>query len=869
MSALDGIRYKLTALRRALFDRAAWRAELDEELRFHMELDAMHHGPAAARARFGRPARARERVMDATGVQALDGLRQDVRFAWRTLRASPGFTLVAVLTLALGVGATTAIFSVVSAVLLRPLPYREAERIVTLAEVGVGSGKRGMTTSYPNFSDWQRGSHSFEAMALYNGWGPAFTGAGEPERVTGALVTAGMFDVLRVVPALGRPMVPADNAPGSPGVVVLSDGFWRRRLGADPLIVGKAITLNGRPQTVIGVLPAGFHGPNVLDADVWGNNSFDASDGRSARYLSAMARLAPGVTLERARAEMRTISARLRAQYPVENEGLEAAVTPLRDHEVGDAGRALLLLLGASALVLVVACANLSNLLIARGLARSHEFALRTALGAGRGRVVRQVLVESTLVAALGALGGGLLAALALRGALGLAPAVVRAQPVGLDVRVLAFTLLVLAAAGVLAGLVPALHAARTDPQATLKTGGRGTTGGSLRARDALAVTQLALALALVTCAGLLVKSLVRMQQVDPGIRAEGVLAMSMNLPASKYPREKLWPAYDALLARLAAVPGVRAATVTSTVPYGDNFDHVGVDVYGQPLRQGADKLDAERFIVSPGYFATLGIPLRAGRVFERTDDAAHERVAVVDEEFARRLAPNGSALGMRITYGDTAWCRVVGVVGHVRHAGLDAPAVGQMYVAVPQSPWRWIGLMVRGAPGVSPASLAPAVRATIRALDPDQPVFDVTSVPELLAKQTAPRRFVLVLLGAFAGTALLLAAVGLYGVMAYAVAQRRRELGVRVSLGATPALIRRLVVGRGLRLAALGGALGVAASLAGARLLSGALFGVRPADGAVLAGTVVALVAVAVAASYVPARRAARTDPAVVLRGD
>ncbi len=886
MSLLDAARYRLGTLGRALFRRAAFRRELDEEIAFHLELDAMqrrHAGAAPddasrdARRRFGRPERVRERVVDATGASALDALGQDARLAGRALRREPAFALVAVVTLALGIGATTAIFSVVEAVLLRPLPFPEGDRIVLVGEVGpkAAPGERAGTVSFPNFDDWRRGARSLEAMALFNEWSPSLTGAGEPARLRGALVTAGVFDALRVAPALGRPILPADNVPGAAPVAVLSDAFWRRRFGADPSVVGRALTTNGVPRTVVGVLPAGLRPPGALDAELWGNNYFDSTDTRGARYLSAIARLAPGATLEGARAELRAIAARLSAAYPENDAGWSAAVTPLREAVAGDARRPLLLLLGASGLVLLVACANLSNLLIARGLARGREFALRAALGAGRWRVLRQVLVESTALALCGAAAGLALAALGVRAALRLAPEAVRAQPVSVDPAVLGFALAVTVVTGVLAGLAPAWRAARADPQAALKGGGRGTTDGAgLRARDALAVTQLALALALLAGAGLLVKSLVRLQRVDPGVRAEGVLALSLNLPTAKYPRDALPRTVERLVAAASAVPGVRSAAVTSILPFAAGWDRVGVDVYGRPRGHengGAVMLEADRYIVTPAYFRTLGIPLRAGRLLAAADDGGGRSplVVLVDEVFARRLAPNGSPIGLRVSTGDGEWRTVVGVVGHVRHYGLEVPSGGQIYLPQAQVPWRWLGLVVRADPRVAPASLAPGLRAAVRALDPDQPVFGVTTLDAMLAELGAPRRFVLVLLGAFAGVALLLAGVGLYGVVAYGVARRARELGVRVTLGATPAAIRRAVVGRGVRLALAGAALGTLGALAGGRLLVGALFGVRPADPGVLAGVAALLVAAAALASWVPARRATRVDPAVVLRGE
>jgi putative ABC transport system permease protein len=890
MSRFPGIsRYVRLALLRS---RAA--EDVDAELAFHLEMktEALVRAglaPAAARAealrqfgdvdRFARDCRAltagRERAVRRR--ERLESVWQDVRVAARGLRRSPVYALVAVLTLALGIGGTTAVFSVVSAVLLRPLPYGDADRIVFLTEAPKTGGKEETSTSYPNFLDWQARSRSFESMTIFHGWAPALTGRGEPERVEGAMVTAGLFDVLRVAPVLGRPLLPSDNVPGAERVVVVSHGFWRRHLGGDPAAVGRAITLAGVPRTVVGVLPAGFRGPAELDVELWGNIYPDTGSGRTARYLRAMGRLRPTVTLEQARAELRAISAELERRYPEENDGMVAIATPLREQLVGDVRAQLHLLLAASGLVLLIACANLSNLGLARGVARSREFAVRAALGASRGRGVRQLLTESALLSIAGAGVGFALAAWMTRALIALTPDDMRLARDGgatLDWRVLGFALAATVVTALLSGAVPAVRATRVDLQAALKEGARGSDGtAGLRLRDAFAVVQLGLALALLIGSGLLVKSFARLNAVEPGIDPRGVFAASMNLPVAKYPGEgdKVPEFFAELAERAAALPGVRAAAVTSMVPFSGGIDRIAVDVGERPELRGIDLPEGDRYIVSPGYLATMGVALRAGRFVAESDRDDTQLVAVVDEVFARRIAPGGvarSAIGMHLGVpGRDTMATVVGVVGHVRHYGLDATSGGQIYVSHLQYPWRWMTVVART--DQDPLTLAPAIRRVVRGFDPELPVFGVTTMAALMADRTATRRAATTLAAAFAGVALLLAALGLYGVIAYGVTQRRREFGVRMALGATPANVRRLVVRHGIALAITGLVTGLATAAVGTRLLAGLLFGVTPDDPTVAAGVAALLLGVAVAASYLPARRASRWDPAALLRAE
>ncbi|MDQ3997213.1 MAG: ABC transporter permease, partial [Gemmatimonadota bacterium] len=677
------------------------------------------------------------------------------------------------------------------------------------------------------------------------------------------------FDVLRIARLLGRPILPSDNVRGAAPVVLLAHGFWQDRFVGRPDVVGEVIMLQGRPMVVVGVLPPGLRLPRELDGQLWGNFIPDTLDGRGARSKDVIARLAPGVTLEHARAEMRALAARLEKAYPDDNEGMTARIDPLRDLFVGSVRQPLLLLMSASVLVLLIACANLSALLVARGVARTREFAVRTALGAGAGRAVRQLLTENLLLAVLGGAAGLALAYAATRGLVALAPEAVREQPVGLDGRVLVFTTLVTLSAGILFGLVPAVRTPRVDLQAALKEGARGSRGVGTRLRAGLVIAQLALAVALLADAGLLFKSFAQLQQVEPGIRPESLLTFSLDLPRARYPERRQLGAFFARLeSELGSLPGVRAVALGSILPFQDNFDRISVEVEGAPPLKGGNLPEGDRYIVNPGYFGAMGIPRRAGRVFTDTDRYETPLVAVVDEVFARRTFPSGHAIGRRMRLpGRDSLATIVGVVGHVKHYGLDRESGGQIYMSHVQYPWRWMNLAVRTSG--DPGAFTRTAREVIGSIDPGLAVYRVATMDQLMSELSQGRRFVLVLIGVFSAVAIAMAAVGLYGVIAYSVTQRRQEIGIRVALGARLADVTKLVLRQGVVLTAAGVLLGLVAAMAGGKLVAGLLFGVSARDPEVFSAVASLLAVVALVASYAPARRAAAVDPVEVLRGE
>ncbi|HJU89470.1 MAG TPA: ABC transporter permease [Gemmatimonadaceae bacterium] len=862
-------------------------AEVDEELRFHVEMKIESliregHNRDSARAeaarqfgdinRFGEDCLVldRQREKEMRNAELFGSMLQDARHALRVLRQAPGFTVVAVLTLALGIGATTSIFSVVSAVLLRPLPYVDAERIVFIAEQERGSVHKETTTSYPNYLDWKAVAKSFEAMGLYDGWSPTIAEGGEAERIKASLVTAEIFDVFRVRPILGRAILPSDNVTNGEPVGVISYGLWQSRFGGDPSVIGRVIQLNGRPRTIIGVLPAGFRAPHgELEGELWGNNWTDSTDGRGGRAMQVFARLKPQVTLDQARAEMRTIAARLASAYPETNARQTIYVEPLKDQLFGDARTPLIVLLAASGLVLLIACANLSNLLLARGVARGREIAVRVAIGATRRRTIRQLLTESAVLALIGGAAGVLLGWWATRAMIVMAPESIRAENVAMDGRVLAFTVAVTLLTIVLFGLVPAARATRVDLVVALKEGSRGIIGrAGKRLRSALVVAQLALALTLLVGAGLLIKSFANVTAVDAGIDPKNVLTLSMSLPSATYETEALTPFYDQLVERVRALPGVRGAAVSSIVPFSGKFDRTGVSLEGKTYAGGDPKPEGDRYIVSPDYFRVMGVALRAGRTFAVEDRYDAPLVTVVDDVFARKTWPGESPLGMRMKLiGRDSLATVIGVVGHVKHYGLDAESGGQIYMSNQQYPWRSMSLVLKTRG--DPLREVSAVREAIRELDPRQSVYDVRALAGWMDERMAARRFAMTLLLIFAGVAMVLAAVGLYGVIAYAVTMRRAEIGIRLALGATPAAVRRMVVGDGLRLTGLGLAAGIVGAVIGARIIEAMLFGVRATDPLVLGGVAAIMVAIALLASWIPGRRAAAVDPISALRSE
>ncbi len=800
----------------------------------------------------------------------MNNLWQDLRYGARVLLKRPGFALAAVLTLAVGIGANTAIFSVVNGVLLRPLPYGDADRIVTLWESKGAS--RDVHVSYPNFADWRERQHSFDSFSAYTGrWGgpSTVTGGAEPLRANAAGVFRDFFKVMNVAPMVGRTFTPEDHRAGAPPAVVVSYGFWQKALGGARDLAGKKLSVEGHTFDVVGVMPPEFDFP--ADTQLWyAREAFgDDTSARSSHNYIAVARLKDGITVEQAQADTDQIARALADEYPESNRGAGVAVVSLKDQLVGKVRPALLVLLAAVGFVLLIACANVANLLLARALSRRREFAVRLALGASRARLVRQLLTESLLLSVTGG-ALGVLSAYWLVGALArLAPAnLPRVADIGVDSRTLLFTVGLTLLTSVVFGLAPALRASRPDVQDALKSGGATTDGAGGGLRSALVVAEVALTLVLLTGAGLLVKSFWRLLQVSPGFRTDDVLTMRLSLPEDAYKDDaQTVNFYRALFERLQSVPGVERAAMVNNLPMA------GVDINGSfeiEGRPGDHSHGAGFRIVSPGYFDALGIPVLHGRAFTEQDDERAAPVAVVSERVARATWPNEDAVGKRIRSGmdnrSDVWMTIVGVVGDVRHAGLDARPSADLYVPVAQRPHRArdATIVVRTSSDLS--ALAPVIREQVRSIDRNLPV-SFESMGQVFSRTVADRRYSAWLLGAFACVALLLSLVGIYGVMAFAVAQHTRELGIRVALGAQRADIYRLVFGQGLTLAAAGVGLGLVAALALTRVLAGMLFGVGAHDPATFALVSLLLVCAALAACFFPARRATRVDPMIALR--
>ncbi|HEX7049883.1 MAG TPA: ABC transporter permease [Longimicrobiales bacterium] len=815
----------------------------------------------------------------------MDTLLQDIRYALRTLRRAPGFTAVAVLTLALGIGANTAIFSVVNGVLLHPLPYPEPDRLVGVYQLW--QGDRAVMTP-ANFRDVRQqatgadgtSSPVLEEMAPYYRSDFTLTGSGDPVRLQGVEVGAGFFDVLGVAPVLGRTFRPDENEPGRTRVAILSHRLWQQRFGAEPEIIGRVIRLDGNPYEVVGVMPEGFSFP--AERDVWTPIEYDAEfmseNSRGAWYLSVVGRLAPGVSEEQAASRVAAIGRRLEKAYPQVNTNVGMTVLSLHDAMVGDVRTALWVLLGAVGFVLLIACANVANLLLARAASREGELAVRAALGAGRGRLIRQLLTESLILGALGGAAGLLLAVWGTGFLVALQPRnVPRLDEVTVDGTVIAFTAAIALLTGLLFGLVPALQTARTELAATLREGGRGALAakGSARVRNALVVAEMALAVILLAGAGLLINSFARLQRVDPGFRAEGALAFRLSLPGVAYNEESARAAfYDRLIERLEALPGVRSAGAIMALPLSGFSFTFTFNVEGrEPAQPGSDQSLQTR-VVTPGYFRTMGIPLLRGRAFTAQDRADAPQVVLISESAVRRYFPDEDPIGRRITLG---WGRgpgrpnvggvIVGVVGDVKQFELAEEQSAVVYVPHAQVPVGGMTLVVRTA--VPPLTLAGAVRREVGALDADLPIAELRTLEQLVARSISQPRFYMLLLAVFAGVALALAAIGTFGVMTYAVAQRTREIGIRMALGADPGSVRRLVVGRALALAATGLGVGLLGALALTRLLGSLLYGVTATDPLTYGAVALTLIGVAFLAGYLPARGATRVDPTVALRAE
>ncbi len=800
---------------------------------------------------------------------------QDLRYGLRMLYQNRGFTSVALLALALGIGANSAIFSVVNSVLLRPLPYRDPQRLIVIWEnYQQRGGPEREWASPADFRDFRDQAQSFEHIAALLGWGPTLTGQDEPEDLQGAAVSHDTFAMLGVEPALGRSFRPDEDQAGAERVAVLSHNLWQRRFGSDPAIVGKNLTLGGESYTVIGVMPRGFSFPILKDTEIWRpiTPALAAIPGcdRGCVILRVIAKLNPGVTLEAARAEMTALTSRLAEQYPESNKGVGAALVPLHEQLVGDVRPAMLVLLGAVGLVLLIACANVANLLLARAAARENEVAIRAALGASRSRLIRQHLTESLVLAVIGGAVGLLLAFWIVDLLVSFAPrGTPRLDEIAIDPFVLAFTCGVTLFTGLVFGLAPALLSSRTNFNSALKEGGRDTSATSrgARVRSALVVSEVALALMLLVGAALLIKSFVNLQRVDPGFNPKDVVRVDVGLPRTRYPeRNQSATFYKQLLDRVAALPGVQSAGAVSSLPLSGGGTDSDFGIEGRPPAEPGQNPVAWYSSVTPGYFRAMGIRLLRGREFTEADNADAPKIVLISETMARRYFSEEDPVGKRLVFGGASDLReIVGVISDVKFFGLNLDARPSMYFPHQQNPARGMSLVVRTQG--NPLTLATAIRGQVSALDRDLAVSNVMTMEQLVGVSLAEPRFVLLLLGAFAAVAMLLSAIGVYGVVSYSVTQRSHEIGVRMALGAQMSDVLKLVVGQGMTLVLGGVGLGLIAAFALSRVMESLLFGVSATDGTTFAATSVILAGVALGACFVPARRATKVDPMVALR--
>jgi predicted permease len=801
-------------------------------------------------------------------------LIQDLRYGIRMLFKQPGFTIVAVLALTLGIGADSAIFSVVNAVLLRPLPYPDSERLVVLRERS--PQLEGMSVAYPNFLDWREQNNAFENIGVFRRQSYNLTGSGEPERLIGWQLSADVFRALKVTPARGRLFTYDEDKPGANPVVVLSHGLWQRRFGGDPNILEQTMTLDGRSFSVIGVMPPGFQFPRP-GAELWapvGQVSKDPGWENRGNHpgLTGIARLKPGVTVDQAREDMEIVAANLEKQYPDSNTGNRVSITPALENVIRGIRPALLVLLGAVGFVLLIACANVANLLLARAAARQKEIAIRTALGASRWRIVRQLLTESILLSLIGGTLGLLLARLGVKLLVAISPnSIPRSEEINLDSRVLAFTIGVSVLTGIIFGVAPALHASKPDFNETLKDAGRGSTGKRHLFRSGLVVSEVALTLVLLIGAGLMIRSFYRLQQVDPGFNHEHLLTFNVSLPQKKYPEDQQKTSfYEQLAEKLRGLPGVQIVGLSSGLPLGNNGWQTSFVVEGQPAPDPGKTPLTEACVVSPDYFQAMGITLVKGRNFTEQDvkDAPH--VTVIDEEFVRRYFPDIEPIGQHIRPGGNSpknpLAEVVGVVRRVKMDGLseDSNRV-QSYYPLRQLPFGGMTIVVKTAN--DPMGTVSAAREQVLSIDPDQPVYNVNTMEQLRSASIAPNRLNLMLLASFAAVALILATVGIYGVMAYSVTQRTHEIGIRMALGARQTDVLGMVVRQGMKLAIGGLAIGLVGAWLATRAMTSLLFGVSATDPLTFVVISVVLIGVALGACFVPARRATKVDPMIALR--
>jgi putative ABC transport system permease protein len=873
-------------LRGMIFKRRFER-DLEDEIRSHLEMQieenvrqgmTSEEARQAASRKFGGVIQVKEAYRDRLSLHAVETAFQDLRYGLRMLRRNPGFTLVALLTLALGIGANTAIFSVVNAVLLRSLPYREPDQLVLVSYYRTNVGRD--FAFGESFLVWRNQARSFDRITAYNFDTAVLTGGGEPERLTVGGVSSDLFATLGVAPSLGRAFTPEEDTAGGAPVVVLSDSLWRRRFGGDPQVIGRALTLDGKSRTVIGIMAPGFRFPE--ESDLWlplGLNVAQGFSGQSMTSLSVIARLKPGVTPEAARADLSVILDRQRQSFP---KDVEVRVIGLGERLVGNVRLPLLVLFGAVAFVLLIACANVANLLLARSAARQKEMAIRAAVGAGRLRLARQLLTESLLLSLTGGVAGLLLAKWGVKLLVAMSPAgIARIEESRVDGHALGFTCAVAVLTGLIAGAFPALQASKADVNETLKTqsavSGERAGRGERRALSALMVAELALALVLLIGAGLMTRSFLRLLAVPKGFNPDGVLTLALLPGRANYPgnAQQLGAFFQESLDRVRALPGVQSASMVSSIPLvGPTRVLIGVPIEGRPPYEPGTEPTFDSNFIDPEYFQTMGIPMRAGRPFTLQDSLQDgpeaPQIAIINETLARRFFPNENPIGHRLLIGPKP-SAIVGVAGDTRNHDLSLETYPEIYAPrIQPMPGYLVVRVARGQnspTGLS--SLGAAIRNQLRAIGPNEPVSQVVTMDERLSKSVAPRRFLMLLIGIFAGLALVIAAVGIYGVISYAVSQRTQEIGIRMALGAQAGDVLRMVVWRGMRLALVGAALGLAAAFGLTRIMKNLLFEVSATDPVTFALIPLLLVSVALIASYIPARRATMVDPLIALRSE
>ncbi|HEY6253265.1 MAG TPA: ABC transporter permease [Candidatus Angelobacter sp.] len=875
----------LRSLAATLFRRSNVEAEMEAELRSHIQQranDLERSGLARseaerqARIEFGGYQKFKEECREALGTHLLHTFLQDVRYGLRMLRKSPGFTSVAVLTLALGIGANTAMFSVVYAVLLRPLPFKDPARLMVLHETTPRVGT--VSVSYPNFLDWRAQNHTFSQMAAVEDIEFNLAGVSQPESISGYAVSPNFLSLMGVRPLLGRDFSPSEEKPGTTPVVLLSYELWQSHLGGDHNAIGRTITLDDRNFTIVGVLPPDYKAAEKLDVmipiGVWATNNSELNERGNRGDSVVVARLAPNSGEREARAEMEGIAARLAKEYPATNDQCGVLLQPLRDSFVGDTRPAILVLFSAVMFVLLIASANVANLFLVRGAGRTREIAMRVALGASRSRIIRQILTESFVLACLGGILGLGLSVIGIRGILRLISAgALMGTPVGMNGPVLLFAAGIVVASAFIFGLAPAAQSAKADPQSELKDGAATTSAGASqnRLRDALAIAEISLALILLVGAGLMIKSLYRLLSVDPGFRVDRVLTMRMNLRTAQYAKDaQVVNFWQRVLDGVRTLPGVESATVGTVVPLTDDHNRTDITIENMALPQPGSFPHPDVHVVSPGYVSTLGIPLLRGRTFADADNEKAPLVGMVNAMLAKQYFGKDDPIGKRFMLGHPntdkkKWIMIVGMVADTRLYGLAQPARLEIYLPYQQFPSNAMELLTRSA--VDPATLTSAIRNVVASIDKNQPINNIATMDQLVSDDVSIRRITLILLGMFSGLALLLAAIGIYGVLSYAVALRTREIGIRLALGAQRADVLRLVIGQGVRLAVVGVTLGLLTALALTRLMSTLLFGVSANDPLTFASVAVVLTIVALTACYIPARRAMRVDPIIALR--